>query len=317
MLIMIFCIGVYAFGQIFISPFYYLRVLTEMPAQILVIAYINFIYQLYRNKLSKVVFLSCVFILFLMVFFPLFFNHKFGFSTFRFNFYEDPRTSEIIKITRLIAHSYLLYLGLYFLFIILKKYKKNNSYYLQLRKWCRGMILSLVVALFFSSCKLIFPTIIAFKYLALFFVYFAPLLIFMYRPVFLNKMPINISFLNIFSHSPVEIISTEKFNQLFFVDLYYLNEKCNSADFAETTGISQDALNYHIKINYDISFTDLVNKNRILYFIDIVNKPESKMLTLDALAKESGFSTRQNMAFFFKKFHGGSPSDYIKLIYNT
>jgi YesN/AraC family two-component response regulator len=82
-------------------------------------------------------------------------------------------------------------------------------------------------------------------------------------------------------------------------------------------GVDQETLNHYIKINYDTSFTDLVNKYRIQYFIDFVNNPESKLFTIDALAKKAGFSSRQNMAFFFKKFHGGSPSDYVKQIHSN
>ena len=316
MLIMILCIGVFVFGQIFVKPINYLRLLTELPAQILVLAYINFLYQLYSNKLSRLVFLSCLLLLFSMLIFPLYSNYKFGISIYNSNYYLDPRTSNEIKLIRIFFHFYFLCLGLYFLLSILKKYKKSNLYNVQLRKWCSVMIITLLIALVFSGLKVVFPTMIAFKYLSLFFTYFAPLLIFMYRPAFLNKIPLNISLLNIFSPSSIQPISTEKFTNHFFIDLYYLKENANLSNFTETIGESPEALNYHIKTYFNISFTDLVNKNRILYFLDIVTNPESKNFTLEALAKQSGFKTRQNMAFFFKKFHGGSPSEYVKLIQN-
>jgi YesN/AraC family two-component response regulator len=130
-------------------------------------------------------------------------------------------------------------------------------------------------------------------------------------------MPINVSFLNIFSTPINEKLTSDTFTLEFFNNLYYLKEKCSSADFAEAIGVNLEVLNSYIKNNYDMSFTDLVNKYRILYFIDLANNPESKLLTIDALAKQSGFSSRQNMAFFFKKFHGGSPSDYIKHIHSS
>ena len=63
-----------------------------------------------------------------------------------------------------------------------------------------------------------------------------------------------------------------------------------------------------------MTFNDLVNMNRINYFIDIVNTPKYKNYTIDALAKEVGFSSRQHLYKPFKKFHGGNPSDIIDTV---
>jgi AraC-like DNA-binding protein len=179
------------------------------------------------------------------------------------------------------------------------------------------MIGVLVVSIIAGILKFSFPHLTLFKFLGN-IVLLAPLVIILYRPAFLNKMPVEISFLSIFSSHKVRVdkLSSDTFANHFFANLYYLKEKCTSSEFSEILGVDQETLNNYIKINYDTSFTDLVNKYRIQYFIDLVNNPESKLLTIDALAKQAGFSSRQNMAFFFKKFHGGSPSDYVKQIHS-
>jgi len=42
-----------------------------------------------------------------------------------------------------------------------------------------------------------------------------------------------------------------------------------------------------------------------------MKQPENKNLTIDALSKEAGFSSRQQLYKPFKKFHGGNPSDLL------
>jgi AraC-like DNA-binding protein len=65
---------------------------------------------------------------------------------------------------------------------------------------------------------------------------------------------------------------------------------------------------------YNMTFNDLVNKHRVEYFIDIIHNPKFLNYTIDALAKEAGFSSRQHLYKPFKKFHGGNPSDLIDSI---
>jgi AraC-like DNA-binding protein len=316
LLLMVGCIGLNAFGQFFEFYNYYSRVLIELPIHILSIACINFIYQLYRNKLSRFVLGSCLFILLLVIVAPIYFHNAYGLNIYTTNYYKHPLTKLSSIIVRILANIYILSLCIYYLVNILKKYNQSNVYFKKLRLWCTFLIGILVLYSIIGIFKFSFPNDITFKFFANFFL-LAPLIIILYRPVFLNKMPVNISFLNIFSTPANEKFESDTFTLEFFTNLYYLKEKCSSADLAAAIGVSQEVLNNYIKNNYDTSFTDLVNKYRILYFIELANNPKSKLLTIDALAKQSGFSSRQNMAFFFKKFHGGSPSDYIKQIHSN
>ena len=316
LLLMVACIGLNAFGQIFEFYNYYSRVLIELPIHILSIACINFIYQLYRNKLSRFVLVSCLFIFLLVILIPVYYNYKFGLNIYTTNYYLHPLTKTSNSIVRIIAAVYILSLCIYYLSNILEKYNQANIYFKKLRLWCLFMIGVLVVSIIVGILKFSFPTLSLFKFLGN-IVLLASLVIILYRPAFLNKMPVDISFLSIFSSHRVDKLPSDTFANHFFANLYYLKEKCTSADFSEILGVDQETLSNYIKINYDTSFTDLVNKYRIQYFIDLVNNPDSKLLTIDALAKQAGFSSRQNMAFFFKKFHGGSPSDYVKQIHRN
>ena len=93
--------------------------------------------------------------------------------------------------------------------------------------------------------------------------------------------------------------------------MYYKNQTANLLDFSNIMGVCKDSLVNHIYFKYSMSFDNLINKNRINYFIDLIKQPENKNLTIDALSKESGFSSRQQLYKPFKKFHGGNPSDLL------
>ena len=316
LLLMVGCIGLNAFGHFFEFYYYYSRVLIELPIHILSIACINFIYQLYRNKLSRFVLVSCLLILLLTIMVPIYYNYKYGLNTYTTNYYKHPLTNERTIIVRILANFYIISLCVYYLICILKKYNQTNIYFKKLRLWCTYLIVILFLYSIIGIFRFSFPNYISVKFLGN-IVLLASLVIILYRPEFLNKMPVDISFLSIFSSHRVDKMPSDTFTNHFFVNLYYLKEKCTSAEFSEILGVDQETLSNYIKINYDTSFTDLVNKYRIQYFIDLVNNPDSKLLTIYALAKQAGFSSRQNMAFFFKKFHGGSPSDFVKQIHRN
>jgi YesN/AraC family two-component response regulator len=65
---------------------------------------------------------------------------------------------------------------------------------------------------------------------------------------------------------------------------------------------------------YNMSFSNLVNKSRIDYFLDLVKSSKYKHYSIDALAKESGFNSRHHLYKPFRKYHGGTPSDFINSI---
>ena len=97
--------------------------------------------------------------------------------------------------------------------------------------------------------------------------------------------------------------------------MYYKNKNADVAEFADTLGVSKDILIKYIYFKYSMSFDELLNKSRVEYFVEIIKDAEYKNYTVEALALEVGFSSRQRFYQPFKKYHGGNPSDLIN-IYN-
>ena len=90
-----------------------------------------------------------------------------------------------------------------------------------------------------------------------------------------------------------------------------VNRATNELMFMSFMKYNDGTLVNFIAKKYDMSFSDLVNKNRVDYFIDIIHNAKYLNFTIDALAKEAGFSSRQHLYKPFKKFHGGNPSDIM------
>jgi AraC-like DNA-binding protein len=140
------------------------------------------------------------------------------------------------------------------------------------------------------------------------------LLTILYRPNFLNKSSLKIGFGDTFNKSENSPVNNLEFINAFFSNCYYINPDANIKDLSEKLDVSVEILYNYIFNNYSQSFNDLINQYRIEYFIDIINKPKYHNYTIDALAKEVGFSSRNHLYKPFKKFHGGNPSDLLDAI---
>lgn len=81
---------------------------------------------------------------------------------------------------------------------------------------------------------------------------------------------------------------------------------------AKVLNVSTNDLYKFIYNKFSVSFNDLVNKNRVNYFLEIIKQPKFQNFSVDALAQEAGFTSRQHLYKPFKKFHGGNPSDLIE-----
>jgi YesN/AraC family two-component response regulator len=135
-----------------------------------------------------------------------------------------------------------------------------------------------------------------------------------YRPGFLNRSALKIAFGEKFNQESTYLISTDDFIKEFFTNLYFTDSDASIENLAKKMGINGNDLYRFVYNNYSMSFNDLVNKNRVAYFLDIVHNEQYKNYTIDALAKVVGFSSRQHLYKPFKKFHGGNPSDIIDAI---
>jgi hypothetical protein len=314
LLTMVFSIGFFGFGKLYIFFNGYNRLLSELPIVLFGITAVNFLYQLYRNTISLFVIICCLFLILLNIAVPLYFHYEYNLSFLHEDFYVNPKTSSLIKLLKLVAVSFFLFLGINLLLKIIKEYEDDNIYYKSLKVWCIAIVLTLVIAMFLNVFDLIYPGMAFVKIVSNTFLCLFQVVLILYRPGFMNNIPIEISIFKLFSSKRQNKVNSEAFSFLFFTQLFYLKEKASIHDFAIEMEVSSENLLEYVRLNYDMNFIDLINKNRVLYFIDLVNFRENQHFTLETLAKKSGFSSRQNLHKSFKKHHGGSPSNLILIV---
>jgi AraC-like DNA-binding protein len=95
-------------------------------------------------------------------------------------------------------------------------------------------------------------------------------------------------------------------------DRPYLNPDLTLTDLAASTGISYLYLSAVINQEYGMNFRDYINRFRVNHIKLLMNQPEFKQYTFEALAKMGGFGSRITFARAFQKFEGCTPSEYLK-----
>jgi AraC-like DNA-binding protein len=287
------------------------KYLLELPFPILSICYISLLSEICFEKIEK----------YLIVFFVFIISVYSSFLTYdvfvnKNNFYATlnsvQRPSIVFVYTKLFLLLICLLLIGNLLYKILIKYNADNIYYEDLRKWVSAnsiLILLLVVTAFF---KVLFgyDSLVS-KYLILAVLFFN-ILSFLFRPKFLNKSIISYVLSNSFNKETRLGLSFDVFSEAFFTKLYFLDPEASLDNFSKKIGLAPEELYRFIYKNYNSGFNDLVNENRVNYFIDVVKSKKHNNYTIDALSKMAGFSSRHHLYKPFKKFHGGVPSDLMR-----
>ena len=201
---------------------------------------------------------------------------------------------------------------LYYIYNILFKFSYKNIYFKKIQVWTFCFFVVIFTQIIFIALSIFFKFSKDINIYLLIILGLALLLIILYRPDFINKNGYKISFGFLFKRNSLENkINETDFDFHFYNNMYYKNQTANLLEFSNILGVSKDSLFNHIYFKYSMSFDDLINKHRVKYFIEIMKQPENKNLTIDALGKEAGFTSRQNLYKPFKKFHGGNPSDLL------
>ena len=203
---------------------------------------------------------------------------------------------------------------LYYIYNILFKFSFRNIYFKNTQIWtfCFFMLLLAQLILILTSTFLKIPY--HYKILISSGFYLFLLLIILYRPSFINKNGSKISLGHLFNRNDFSAdIKEVDFNFHFFTNLYYKNKTADITEFSNIMGVSKDIMFNYIYFTYAMSFDELVNKSRIEYFVEIIKESKYKNYTVEALAMEVGFSSRQRFYQPFKKYHGGNPSDLIDI----
>lgn len=202
-------------------------------------------------------------------------------------------------------------------YLIYKSSNSSNIYYEKIKNWTRTFIVLEVVSVIVFG--IMNSTLFSFDVgstMLIFMGYFILIMI-LYRPRFLNRQSSKLSLLANFNRDSAFALTDANFYTPFFLNQYYLNEAATLEHFCNLNGISAtENLQDQIVVKYNMSFSNLVNKSRVDYFIELAKSPKFSHYSIDALAKEAGFNSRHHLYKPFRKFHGGTPSDFIDSIIN-
>jgi YesN/AraC family two-component response regulator len=112
--------------------------------------------------------------------------------------------------------------------------------------------------------------------------------------------------------APIKLgISLSDFEFLFYKNYYFLQSNASLDDFALKLNHTKTEVLAFLKNQNIDNFTELLNRNRIKYFKELLQSNKLDSFTIEALSEMAGFNNRQSMYNAFKKLEGGSPSGYI------
>lgn len=301
-LLFLFTVVLYCLGNIFINFYGYSRWFVETPALLLAISTITTFSFLYELKINRSVIIYCLIAILIQQLVSLLVNP----SLVDYGGFKNFRTYIILLLT-------VPAIGLVYGFFlkIVKKYRSENIYFNQLKTWSFLFVLDLCLILAANIIKnFLGPNNLLSRALILFTIFSAVLTI-LFRPKFMN-----FNNLKPISNNPILnndfTLSKEMFFETFFRNHYYLNKKASLEELSLSLNVSSETLTNFIFTNYGKSYTDLINSNRINYFLELVKSGNFKEYTIEGLAMMSGFNTRHHLYKCFKKYQGGSPSNYIQ-----
>ena len=311
--LMVFCIGWRAGAFIYIQYFGYNRWIFEPTSSIMLAASLSFFSLVFENKTK--VYIICFGLLAVLVQFGVIsyysFFLKISTDVHLKDFGEFGIYISILKVgfgaVTLIINGWLVY-------HIYNKFQTENIYFSKLRLWS---LFNLFILFIITIINFYRHSKTGINYLAeflLFVGHFSILLTFLFRPTFLNRTDLQFSLKSFFTNKSSSKILDSLFIDIFFSKMYYLNNEATVDDLRKQLELTADELSNYIYNNYGLSTTDFINKHRIAYFIDLINTGKFQEYTIDALAQKAGFSSRFHLYKSFKKFHGGTPSDYIKSV---
>jgi AraC-like DNA-binding protein len=202
----------------------------------------------------------------------------------------------------------------YNIFKIHKQVDKKNIYHLKIRNWSfflliivMSMVLWLITAFILDMYPIanLKPDTRVLNSM----VYSLLLVFVLFRPRFIDEADFSYT---ISKFSPQQsLINAQDFDFLFYFNHYYLQLDANIDDFALKLNHSKVEVLDFLKIQTTDSFTDLLNRNRIKYFTDLLKSKKQDSFTIEALSEMSGFKSRKTMYNTFNKYHNMTPSEFI------
>ena len=193
----------------------------------------------------------------------------------------------------------------------------HNLYEIKIKKWVGFYILSNIILfainmLFYISLKNgtlgaydnTMITVFIHRFLFIFFI--------LIRPKFLDDDKYARPFDQILAKNSG--LSFQNFEFLFYSNHYYLKQDANTEDLALKLNVAKNALSDFLKNEFEENFTDLLNKNRVAYLIELLKAKKYESFTIEALSEMSGFNNRRTMYNAFNKYVGQTPTEFIQSI---
>jgi len=233
---------------------------------------------------------------------PSNFNHSESLNLFTI----AATTNWYIKIFRMLLLSAYL---LFFVGFITKSTffeQQKNQFFKPLRFWITLMILGFVLYIVENALPIhvytkgVYSTHVLPIYL---------LLGILYRPQSINAAWYQFDDLS--SINKVEI-SKDNFEIAFYASHFYLKEKASIENLSVDLDSNKIIVTAFIKKNTGFGFADLINKSRVDYLVELLREGKHEDYTIEALAKMSGFGSRQTMYKAIAKFKNQSPTDFIE-----
>ena len=100
--------------------------------------------------------------------------------------------------------------------------------------------------------------------------------------------------------------------KLFLEQKPYLQAGYTLEQLVADTCLHRYTLSAFINKKYGMGFREFLNRHRVDYFKQNLERPDWKQLTLEAIAEQCGFSSRSSFIKNFKDFTGQTPSEYVK-----
>lgn len=287
------------------------RIVSELPATIVMFCLISFFAYIYEQKVKNLILAVCCTISVLQVSFFLYF-------TFVAKIPLESRLTDVwgLNYPVIIFRSSILVIVFIILTRILRrinlKYDESNLYFIRLKSWALALFVITCIAIIFNILKDLKNPLNSIGEVGIMVCHFAGVLLILFRPSFINRTKLNISLNESFTKKESSDINENEFHKVFFANVYFLQKESSLEDLSKKLNTTPKQVSVYIHSHYGSNYTDLMNRFRIEYFIDLLNSGKYLDYTIDSLAQMSGFSSRHHLYLSFKKFHGGTPSEYIR-----
>ena len=286
----------------FFSWLIYVNIISKVTVMV---ATMNFLYYLYNHSLNKKIILMSSGLCLLATF------NLITINTNETQFFIPTTLKLASRILFTVMFIYLF--GIIYLKLI-KSLQNDNIYSYRIKKWIRILLVMIIVGIINSALYQFYFTKNSITIqVTSGLIHLASCILLIYRPQFLNRTELSISLGKAFLKNKLEKIEEGKFILEFYTKQYYKKKETSLDEFASIMKTNKSILNEYVYEKTKLNFTDLVNKQRVGLFTSLASNHDYKGYTLEGLADMAGFGSRQSLYRHFKRFHGGSPSDLIRM----